>query len=151
MKTLGWIFLICYLIDAVVSTVATYVPGASLVSSAITNSMVVFSIVVFVLAMWGKLLPRKVFLMLTLYYAVLALFGIVLIALMIFKYGVEEFTHIAAAATSGSRLFRGEFAWFDIVHLPMLCTWLGLAIYGLVTYGKTVQQTQTSATDVSPG
>jgi hypothetical protein len=144
MKTLGWFFLIGYLVDAVVSTVASYVAAVAAPSSVISLVMMAFSVLAFVLSALGKLLPRKVFLTLTLYYGVLVVFGILLTALLIARLGPEEFTRIGAAANSGSELFRNEFPWFDAVHLPILCIWLGLAIYGLVTYGKTVNQTPAS-------
>lgn len=142
MKTLGWIFLIAYLVDAVVSTVANFVVDVVPVSSAISTGMMVFAALVFVLSAVGTLQPKKVFLTLTLYYyAVLVVFGVVMISLLISKIGIEEFVRIGSSANSGSRLFRSHFPWFDAVHLPILIVWLLLAVYGLVAFGKRNKQT----------
>src|SRR5437773_2338841 len=115
MRTLGIIYLICYLIDAFVSVVATFAPAVEGASTIITYVLIVATISALVLACLKKLQPRRIFLLTSGYYLFMVGCGVVFASALIIKLGA----HAAAEQTSQQPMIvvlRQQFAWYIFVH-----------------------------------
>ena len=132
MKPLGWIFLGGYALDAVLSLIASYVPGPLFASNVISSVMILFTIVVFILAIFGKMAPRVVFLSLCGYYFFMLAFGFVVSIVLLAKLGPDKFLSVEVSP----QFLRQQFDWLGPVHLTLLFVWLFLASYGLVSYAR---------------
>jgi hypothetical protein len=131
MKTFGWIYLIVFCIDAVVSLVAYFVSGLEVISSPIGTILILLSIVVFILACINKLTPRKIFLILSGFYLLVLVFGFVLGIFLVAKLGLQA---VSQGITVG--FLREQFAWFGPLFIFLNIVELLLSVYGILAYRK---------------
>ena len=134
MRTFGWIYLVVFCINAVLVLVEAVSPGigvVQIIAGAAGIVIIILSIVVFILACMGKLIPRKVFLFLSVYYLLTVVYGMVMGILLVMKIGAEK-------AMSGSTvdLLRETFPWLGPVAWVLNIACLLLAIYGIMGYLK---------------
>ncbi|HYV36538.1 MAG TPA: hypothetical protein VE988_12575 [Gemmataceae bacterium] len=145
MKTVGWIYLVAYALDAVLSLISSYVPGFLLASNVVSTVVVLFTLVAFVLACVGQLKPRKVFIILACFYCLVLGFGLIIGVLLVVQLGPQKLQ----GADINPQFFRQTFAWFEPVHLALQAVWLCLAAYGLVAYARRKAEVdQSAAVDV---
>jgi hypothetical protein len=147
MRTLGWIYLAGYALDAGLSAIASYAPGLVLASNLISTLMMLFTIVAFVLAVLGKLKPRKVFLALSGYYFFMLGFGFVLGVLLAVELGPQKLQGV----DFNPQFLRQHYPWFEPVQLALLFVWTCLALYGLMSYGNSKGDSQQSVAPDSAG
>lgn len=131
MKTFGWIYLIVFCIDAVVSLVAYFVSGLEVISSPIGTILILLSIVVFILACINKLTPRKIFLILSGFYLLVLVFGFVLGIFLVAKLGLQA---VSQGITVG--FLREQFAWFGPLFIFLNIVELLFSVYGILAYRK---------------
>jgi hypothetical protein len=130
MRQLGWAFLAGYALDAGLSVVSSFAPDVLLVSNAVSTVMILFTVVALVLACWGKLNPRKTFLVLSGFYFLMLGFGFAVGVLLVVQLGPQN-----VQGPEGNPAFlRQQFPWFGPVHWTLLVLWLCFAGYGLVSY-----------------
>lgn len=130
MRTLGWIYLAGYALDAGMSVIATYMPGALPSRNFISTIIILSTIVAFVLACLGLLKPRKIFLVLSGYYFLMIGFGIVVGMLLAVQFSPQQLQ----ALDVNPQFLTQQFPWFEPVNLALLVLWPCLAVYGLVAY-----------------
>jgi type IV pilus assembly protein PilA len=133
MRTFGWIYIIAFCIDAVMSLVALLVPGAEIPSGIISTLVVILSIVVFILACIGKLRPRKTFLILSGFILLLTCSGIVIGILLVVK-SIGEPSALQQAPTVD--LLHEQFPWMIPLQWIFVIADLLLSVYGILTYRK---------------
>jgi type IV pilus assembly protein PilA len=133
MRTFGWIYIIAFCIDAVMSLVALLVPGAEIPSSIISTLVIILSIAVFILACIGKLPPRKIFLILSGFVLLLTCFGIVIAILLVVK-SVGDPSALQQGPTAD--LLREHFAWVIPLQWVFVIAELLLSVYGILAYRK---------------
>ena len=131
MKTFGWIYIIVFCIDAVMSLVAYFVSGLEVISSPIGTILIILSIVVFILACINKLTPRKIFLILSGFYLLVLVFGFVLGIFLVAKLGLQA---VSQGITVG--FLREQFAWFGPLFMFLNIVELLLSVYGILAYRK---------------
>jgi hypothetical protein len=131
MKTFGWIYIIIFCIDAVMSLVAYFVSGLEVISSPIGTILILLSIVVFILACINKLTPRKIFLILSGFYLLVLVFGFVLGIFLVAKLGLQA---VSQGITVG--FLREQFAWFGPLFIFLNIVELLLSVYGILAYRK---------------
>jgi len=131
MKTFGWLYLIVFCIDAVVSLLAYFVSGLEVISSPIGTILILLSIVVFILACINKLTPRKIFLILSGFYLLVLVFGFVLGIFLVAKLGLQA---VSQDITVG--FLREQFAWFGPLFIFLNIVELLLSVYGILAYRK---------------
>lgn len=131
MKTFGWIYIIVFCIDAVMSLVAYFVSGLEVISSPIGTILIILSIVVFILACINKLIPRKIFLILSGFYLLVLVFGFVLGIFLVAKLGLQA---VSQGITVG--FLREQFAWFGPLFMFLNIVELLLSVYGILAYRK---------------
>jgi hypothetical protein len=146
MKTLGWVYLVCYLLDAAFSWVATYVPVLAPVSNMVSLAVAAFSVLVFVFALVGALQPRIVFVALAGYYFVMMLFGTAVYV----AYAIQEGPTALQNAALDPELMKQAFTWFEPVHLTTLTIWVALAIVGMIAYARGNQPVAASVVSDPP-
>ncbi len=146
MRIFGWIYIIIFSIYAVLVIVEALTPGIA-VTQIITGTMgillIILSIVVFILACIGKLLPRKIFLFMSGYNLLTIIFGMVVGILLVVKVGAEK----VMSEGSTQDLIRETFTWIGPVSWILNIVYLLLAIYGIMGYLKktgTAEQTVSS-------
>jgi len=132
MKTFGWIYIIVFCIDAVVSLVGYYFSGLEAISSSIGIILIFLSIAVFILACINKLTPRKIFFILSGFYLLVLVFGFVLGIFLVVRLGLP-------ALSQGITVeFLGEqFIWFGPLFMLLNIVELLLSVYGILAYRKT--------------
>lgn len=140
MKAFGWIYIIAYCIDAVVSLVATVASGAETLSNVISVPVSLLSIVVLILTCIGKLNPRKIFLILSGFYLLMIGFGILLGLLLVAKLGPS-----VASQAMTLEFFREQFVWYGPVHWILIILWLLASAYGVQAYRKVQWSTEQGA------
>jgi hypothetical protein len=131
MKTFGWIYIIVFCIDAVVSLIAYFVSGLEVISSPIGTILILLSIVVFILACINKLTPRKIFFILSGFYLLVLVFGFVLGIFLVAKLGLQA---VSQGITVG--FLREQFAWFGPLFIFLNIVELLLSVYGILAYRK---------------
>jgi len=131
MKTFGWIYIIVFCIDAVMSLVAYFVSGLEVISSPIGTILIILSIVVFILACINKLIPRKIFLILSGFYLLVLVFGFVLGIFLVAELGLQA---VSQGITVG--FLREQFAWFGPLFMFLNIVELLLSVYGILAYRK---------------
>ncbi len=131
MKTFGWIYIIVFCIDAVMSLVAYFVSGLEVISRPIGTILIILSIVVFILACINKLTPRKIFLILSGFYLLVLAFGFVLGIFLVAKLGLQA---VSQGITVG--FLREQFAWFGPLFMFLNIVELLLSVYGILAYRK---------------
>lgn len=132
MKTLGWIFLAGYAVDAVLSLTSLFVPGALPASNAIGVVMLLFAVLVFVLALTGKLAPKKLFIARCAYYLLMLVLSVVVMTLLVNKLGPDALQ----SEQVSPQFLRQHLEWFGPVHLATILGWVVLAVCGLAYYAK---------------
>ena len=133
MRTLGWVYLAGYALDAGLSVIASYVPDVMLASNVISTINLLFTTVAFVLACLGKLKPRKIFFLLTGYYFLVLGFGFAVGILLALQLGPQNLQGVDV----NPQFLRQKFPWFEPLHLTLLFMWTCLAVYGLMSYAQT--------------
>ncbi|MFA6033224.1 MAG: hypothetical protein WC889_10030 [Myxococcota bacterium] len=131
METVGFIYLIAYLVDCVGSIAATFIPSVEGISNLFSTVVSLFTVVVFVLGCIGKLRPRRVFLTLTIFYFCLLGFGMVLGTMLINDLGQQIHSQKITI-----QFLHAHFAWYPAVHLILLFAWAAVAVYGIWAYSK---------------
>jgi hypothetical protein len=131
MKTFGWIYIIVFCIDAVVSLAAYFVPGLEIISGLIGTILVLLSIVVFIFACLGKLIPRKIFFILSGFYLLVFVFGFVLGIFLIVKLGLP-----AVSQGITVEFLREQFVWYGPLFMFLNIVDLLLSVYGILAYRK---------------
>jgi hypothetical protein len=131
MKTFGWIYIIVFCIDAVVSLVAYFVPGLEVISSLIGTILILLSIAVFILACINKLTPRKIFFILSGFYLLVFVFGFVLGIFLIVKLGLP-----AVSQGITVEFLREQFVWYGPLFMFLNIVELLLSVYGTLAYRK---------------
>jgi hypothetical protein len=131
MKTFGWIYIIVFCIDAVVSLAAYFVSGLEMISGPIGTILILLSIIVFILACIGKLIPRKIFFILSGFYLLVLVFGFVLGIFLVLKLGLP-----AASQGITVEFLYEQFAWFGPLFLILNIVELLLSVYGILAYRK---------------
>jgi len=131
MKTFGWIYIIVFCIHAVVSLVGYCFSGLEIIISSVGTILIFLSIAVFILACINKLIPRKIFFILSGFYLLVLVFGFVLGIFLIVKLGLP-------ALSQGITVeFLGEqFIWFGPLFMLLNIVELLLSIYGILAYRK---------------
>ena len=131
MKTFGWIYIIVFCIHAVVSLVGYCFSGLEIIISSVGTILIFLSIAVFILACINKLIPRKIFFILSGFYLLVLVFGFVLGIFLIVKLGLP-------ALSQGITVeFLGEqFVWFGPLFMLLNIVELLLSIYGILAYRK---------------
>ena len=141
MKVFGWIYIIFFCINAVLSLFNAISPGMTgiqIINGVTGVVIIILSIIVFILSCIGKLMPRKVFLLLPGYYFFTIVYGIIIGILLVMKVGAEKM--MAGGATP--ELLSETFTWFTPVSWIMNITCLLLAIYGILIYLKSTGATE---------
>jgi hypothetical protein len=131
MKKFGWIYIIVFCIDAVVSLVAYFFSGLEVISSIIGMILILLSVVVFILACINKLTPRKIFLILSGFYLLVLVFGFVLGIFLVLKLGLP-----AVSQGVTVEFLREQFAWYGPLFIFLNIVELLLSVYGIVAYLK---------------
>lgn len=129
MRIFGWIYIIAFGVDAFFSWIASMAPSWETFSNMISTPLSFVSFAVFILCCIGELKPRVVFFLLSGYYMMSFLFGIVLMVLVMIRYpGELQATDISLA------FYREEFAWFGGVLNILLVIMLSLSVLALILY-----------------
>jgi hypothetical protein len=132
MRTVGWVYLAGYALDASLSVIASYLPGFLLVSNGISMVIAAFTLVTFILACLGQLKPRRIFLVLSGYYFLVLGFGFILAILLAIHLGPRKLQ----GTDINPQFLRQQFPWFEPVQLTLLALWLCLVVYGFVAYTR---------------
>jgi hypothetical protein len=130
MRTFGIIYVIAFLIDALVSILATFVPAAEGASNAITFLVTIGTVITFVLVCINKLQPRWYFIITSGFYVFMMACGVVLGVALAFKMGPQA---MLEQTSKGSTfvLLRQQFSWYIFVHWTLLTIWTALGLYGV--------------------
>ena len=131
MKTFGWIYIIIFCIDAVVSLVAYFVSGLEVISSSISTILILLSIAVFILACISKLIPRKIFFILSGFYLLVLVFGFVLGIFLVVKLGLP-----AVSQGVTIEFLQEQFIWYGPLFIVLNIVELLLSVYGIWAYRK---------------
>ena len=131
MKTFGWIYIIVFCIDAVMSLVAYFFSCLEIISSIIGMILILLSIAVFILACINKLTPRKIFLILSGFYLLVLVFGFVLGIFLVLKLGLP-----AVSQGVTVEFLREQFAWYGPLFMFLNIVELLLSVYGILAYRK---------------
>ena len=131
MQKLGWIYIVCYCIDALMSLVATLVPSVEMASNLISMMMVLFGVLVLVFTCMDSLRPRKVFIVMLSFNALMLLFGVILGVLLFAVYGLEAGNMDITIQTYGD-----TFAWYWPVHWSFMTLWIAVCGYAAVAYSR---------------
>ncbi len=131
MKTFGWIYIIVFCIDAVVSLVAYFFSGLEVISSIIGMILILLSVVVFILACINKLIPRKIFFILSGFYLLVLVFGFVIGIFLVVKLGLP-----AVSQGVTVEFLREQFAWYGPLFMFLNIVELLLSVYGILAYRK---------------
>ncbi len=126
MATFGLVYLIAYLIDCLVSILATLIPPLGGISNFISSLLFLGSVFVVILGSIGKLRPRRVFLPLSIFYLCLFGFGIVLGIILAIDVGPD-----ISSQKITMQFLCEHFSWYRAVHWTILIVLLALAVYGL--------------------
>jgi len=129
MKTFGWIYIIVFCIHAVVSLVGYYFSGLEMIISSIGTILIFLSIVVFILACINKLIPRKIFFILSGFYLLVLVFGFVLGIFLVVKLGLPALSQGITV-----EFLREQFVWFGPLFMLLNIVELLLSVYGIQTY-----------------
>jgi len=129
MKTFGWIYIIVFCIHAVVSLVGYYFSGLEMIISSIGTILIFLSIVVFILACIKKLIPRKIFFILSGFYLLVLVFGFVLGIFLVVKLGLPALSQGITV-----EFLREQFVWFGPLFMLLNIVELLLSVYGIQTY-----------------
>ena len=142
MKIFGWIYLIIFCLAAVLGLIDRFAPALEGLSSIIGILVFLLSIVVFILACIGKLKPRKIFLIPSVYQFLILGFGMIVGVLLLVKLGVEG---LSEGVTP--ELMSEQFPWVDPVQWIMIIIYLCVGAYCLLAYSKaqeTIEQPTSS-------
>ena len=129
MKTFGWIYIIVFCIHAVVSLVGYYFSGLEMIISSIGTILIFLSIVVFILACIKKLIPRKIFLILSGFYLLVLVFGFVIGIFLVVELGLPALSQGITV-----EFLREQFVWFGPLFMLLNIVELLLSVYGIQTY-----------------
>lgn len=131
MKTFGWIYIIIFCIDAVVSLVGYFFSGLEVISGSIGTILIFLSIAVFILACINRLIPRKIFLILSGFYLLVLVFGFVLGIFLVVKLGLPALSQGVTVEFLGE-----QFVWIGPVFMILNIVELLLSVYGILAYRK---------------
>ena len=143
MKTFGFIYLIAYLLDAIVSIAAVFVPTLEYTSNLISTPLGILAVVVFFLVLFNRLKPKILFLILSSYYISMLFYGVILGVAIAIKLGPK-----VANQSVGESFLREHFSWYGHVEMAILFLWLFIAVIGLYRYYK-IQAQQGAAANAS--
>jgi hypothetical protein len=129
MRKLAIVYLLLYLLDLVISVVASLVPHLEGVSNALSSVLMPAAIVVLVLVRLNKLRPRLFFVLAAGYYLLMAGVGLVLSIALLSKLGLPE-TSRQISEHSMIQVLSREFSWYVYFHWGLLTIWALLGLYG---------------------
>lgn len=144
MRTIGWVYLFAYTLDAVLSLAATFKSSLESTSNAVSSLVTVFTLVVFIMACAKSLAPRRLFIILSSYYFSLLALGAVSGMALLMKLGPEAMMQTDLGSV---RLYGEQFSWFWPVYWTMLVLWFCMVLYGFIGFvGRQKQVTQVEGT-----
>lgn len=133
MRTFGWTYVIAYVVDALGSLAATLMPSLEDVSNALSLVVLGGTVVAFVLAISGKLQPRKVFLVLAGFYFLLVASGLIVMVALVADVG----TGILAEMPTID-FMMDHISWYPYFHWISLGLWLLLGLWATWSMAKSM-------------
>lgn len=131
MQKLGWVYIVCYCIDALMSLVASLVPTVELASNLFSMVMVFFWVLILIFVCMDSLRPRKVFAVMLSFNMASLLFGVFLGVMLFTVHGMAVGNMDITIQTYGD-----TFAWYWPVHWVFMTLWIAVCGYAVVGYSK---------------
>jgi hypothetical protein len=131
MRAFGWTYVIAYLTDALGSLAATLIPWLEEVSNALSLVVLGGSLAALVLAISGKLQPRKIFLVLAVFYFLLVASGLIVMVALVADFG----TGILAEMPTIDFMME-HISWYPYFHWISLGLWLLLGLWATWSMAK---------------